>query len=218
MKHIILFIIAFSFSLTAFAQADNSNYNVVTVVIDSADDDDQLISYYPEGTTYQVELIKKDAAPVITEEKVVYEGDMQLRVFPKYRKDEADQFAITGKRLRIFKTAAAAAEAGFVAEWNYSDKKETPTDYGKMELPAQKVTVSKKLEPSKITEGNYNVTLTFSNGVIFKYSDGKYNAQLNGESLRIKNKYIVETDDGILKFSFNPENGEVWWFYEAKKK
>lgn len=214
MKNIIFTSLIFTLSIGLFAQNDNTPYDFVTVVIEEQDGTDQKVSYYPEGTTYQIWLTKKDSEPNISNSMVTYEGDMHLSIFPKYRKHKADKFDIKGKRLRIFKTAETAFNAGFAGEWNYLDKKDKGSSIQNNEAQSGKITLNKKLTASKINDGTYNATLTFSNGIVFKYFDGKFNAKLNGEYINIKNRYIIETDKGTLKFSYNPKTGKVWWIYE----
>lgn len=69
---------------------------------------------------------------------------------------------------------------------------------------------------SKKIKGSKNIVFTLSNGIIFNYTDGKYYAYLHNEEnfLNIEGKYLVESDYGILKISFNPKNGEVWWVFD----
>lgn len=60
-------------------------------------------------------------------------------------------------------------------------------------------------------------TFKLSNGIEFSYVDGKYNATLNNKYLDIKGKYVIDSKLGILKISFNPNNGETWWVFEIKE-
>ncbi|MEM6722106.1 MAG: hypothetical protein AAF611_22450 [Bacteroidota bacterium] len=62
----------------------------------------------------------------------------------------------------------------------------------------------------------YDVNLEFSNGISFLYRDGKAKAWKNGEALTIKKKYIIETDEGDLKLSYNPKTQKIWWIFDKK--
>ncbi len=64
-----------------------------------------------------------------------------------------------------------------------------------------------------------NVVMEFSNGIVFTYADGKCNASLNGTYADVKGKYLITTEFGLIKISYNPKNREFWWVYEpfAKK-
>ena len=79
-------------------------------------------------------------------------------------------------------------------------------------------TLDKQLTPSKIAADRYNVVLTFSNGVQFSYEDGQYEATQNGMPIEVDGQYIIETKDEIIKFSFDPTSGKVWWIVQPFKK
>lgn len=64
------------------------------------------------------------------------------------------------------------------------------------------------------TDKGYDVSLEFNNGVIFYYRDGKAEAWQNGKTLKIENKYLIYTELGILKLSYNPKNKEIWYVFE----
>ena len=60
----------------------------------------------------------------------------------------------------------------------------------------------------------YDVSLKFSNGIQFLYKDGKANAWKDGKELNIKHKYIIQTDEGALKLSYNPQTQKIWWIFD----
>jgi hypothetical protein len=65
---------------------------------------------------------------------------------------------------------------------------------------------------------NYNVGIEFNNGVVFYNRDGIAEAWQNGKMLKIENKYLISTDDGLIKLSYNPKNGEIWYVFEPKEE
>ena len=211
MKLLTILVLIFTLNFSTQAYADD--YNFLTVVIDENDDSLEKVIYYPKGSTYRVYLTKKDKETITTENFVTYQGNMHLTVYPKNRKNKPEQFDIKGKRLRIYWTARAAFDAGFGAGW----KSDSETEEDDLNDKSPKITLEKELKESKINIGKYNVTLKFSNGIVFKYFDGKFNAKLNDKYINIKERYIIEMDSGILKFSYNPDDGKVWWIFEKNK-
>jgi len=205
----LLSIFVLIFKLSSTTQANHDHYNFLTVVIDGADGELEKVIYYPKGSTYRVYLTKKDRETIKTEDYVTYQGNMQLTIYPKFRKNNPVHFDIKGKRLRIFWTAQGAFDAGFGADWN-DDSEATYKN-------SSKITLKKELVKSKIQTGKYNVTLKFSNGIVFKYTDGKFNAKLNDKYIHIKGEYMIEIDSGVLKFSYNPKTGKVWWIFKKNK-
>lgn len=206
----LLSILIFVFTISFSAQANHNHYNFLTVVIDGADGELEKVIYYPKGSTYRVYLTKKDKETVTTEDFVTYQGNMQLTIYPKFRKYKPIHFDIKGKRLRIFWTAQGAFDAGFGADWN--NDSETVNENSSEN--SSKITLKKELIASKKYSGKYNVTLTFSNGIVFKYTDGKFNAKLHDKYINIKGEYMIEMESGILKFSYNPKTGKVWWIFD----
>jgi hypothetical protein len=43
----------------------------------------------------------------------------------------------------------------------------------------------------------------FNNGVVFNNKDGIAEAWQNGKMLKIENNYLISTDDGLIKLSYN---------------
>tara|TARA_R110000737_G_scaffold352368_1_gene398131 strand:+ start:185 stop:406 length:222 start_codon:yes stop_codon:yes gene_type:complete len=70
---------------------------------------------------------------------------------------------------------------------------------------------------SKTRKGEKNARLEFSNGIIFNYDDGKFNATLDGDYLDINGKYLIQSYLGVIKLSYSPKSGEIWWVFEPKK-
>ncbi len=64
----------------------------------------------------------------------------------------------------------------------------------------------------------YNASIEFNNGVIFLYRDGKAVAWSEGKLLNIEGKYLISTDDGIIKLSYNPINKQIYYVFEPKEE
>ena len=74
--------------------------------------------------------------------------------------------------------------------------------------------LEKKIEKSANIENTYTLKAVFSNGLVFEFVDGKVSAKQNDIELEIKNKYLVQTKEGLFKISFYPKNGEFWYAIE----
>lgn len=161
---------------------------------------EKSVIMYPPGTTF--ELRNKDNHIVLKygENPLTFDidGDYVLTVFPDY-KDESDVFKLsnTGK-IELAQTIYYTNTS--TNEYLYIDDKN--------------VTAHKTLTDSKKNKGYKNLIFELSNGITFTYTDGKYNAKLNDKYLNVKGKYLIESKIGILKLSFNPKNGTVWWVFE----
>ena len=207
------------------AQAHN---HFLTLVIDEPGKNIEKVIYYPEGTTYRIYQTRKIEETIKTDDVIIYYGDMLLKVYPTYKhKNDQDQLALHGKRLRIFDDPVSAIKAGFGGDWvdgikvttevHDEDAIQTPYEELKQQRSTEEawgVTLEKELIPSKSLKGKYNLKLSLSNGITFEYNDEKYAAKFNGEYVHTEGKYIIKTEAGTLKFSFNPANGVVYWFFE----
>lgn len=215
-----LLILVFSFMVLFLHAQDDTPYDFLTIVIDNPKEEksqDQVF-YYPEGSHYKVYLQKKNEEPQKAEGVITYDGDMKLRVYPQYRKESPDEIKINNRRLRIFTSAKAAYSAGFGAEWyNASKQNNSHQSEGCGYNSHTDVTVNKEITWSEKLNGKYNLKLAFSNGITFTYNNGEYKASLENKDLQVKSKYIIESKLGTTKFSFNENNGEVWWIFEPKE-
>ncbi len=155
---------------------------------------------YPPGTPFELRDAENNL--IFTEKN--YEGEFKIKgeytlsVSPSW-KVEKDIFRLT--------------EGSIVVEltedyYKYEQNKSYGTSHG--------ITVNKTLIESSLNPGMKNVKLSFSNGIVFTYTDGKAKATLNGKALKIKYKYMIYSDTGITKLSFNPKTGVVWWVFEPK--
>ncbi|WP_143473241.1 hypothetical protein [Flavilitoribacter nigricans] len=183
------------------------------VIGDLAGNAEQTI-YFPGGTTFQVTNGSRQTLEpqISTPGAFVYEGDLILQVFPSYRPEQAQVFDLEQKRLRIFTSDEAARAAGFAYEAKRRNNASGITDaYGRY---IGEVKAKTELTPSAKVPGTYHLRLTFSNGLVFTYEDGTVGAQLEGEALPVKSKYIIRTKLGTAKVSFDPEDGEVWYVFD----
>jgi hypothetical protein len=158
---------------------------------------------YPPGTEFELKtkegyIIFKNSGDEgvidITEKHTLY-------VYPSW-KDSTDVFVLTDGKVEKVLTST------------YQDSHEH-SDTNK--LKNNGITASSKVTDSKTLEGKKNIEFKLSNGITFNYTDGLYSATLGDKNLTVKNKYLIYSDLGILKLSFNPSNGEVWWVFEASK-
>ncbi len=60
----------------------------------------------------------------------------------------------------------------------------------------------------------YDTSIEFNNDVVFYYRDGKAEAWQYGKSLKMEGKYLIYTNLGIIKLSYNPQNKEIWYVFE----
>ncbi|WP_281542558.1 hypothetical protein [Maribacter aestuarii] len=72
----------------------------------------------------------------------------------------------------------------------------------------------KEIMYSKKNPERYNVLAVFNNGLVFKYEDGNVRAWLDNEEVHVTNHYLVETPEGLLKVSFDPEDGAFWYVFD----
>ena len=187
---------------TAILQAQNGFLTIFP------EDDLTTQVMFPPGTPF--ELKTKEGEIVFTDKSELgtfkIEGDHVLTVYPTW-KNTTDVFQLTtGGRLELRPPLR-------MSSYNKDKDKHKDSGWGSF---SNGVTVEKILSPSEKFEGKQNVELRFSNGVVFTYKDGTYYAKLNGESLEIKSKYLIYSDLGIHKVSFNPSNGKVYWVFEPQ--
>lgn len=212
--------------LPAFLLAGNS----VTFVINDLNIDDEKVLVYPAGTTYKVLGENGQPIPPAQQDKgaLAYEArNFQLLVYPSYRPDKADEYSFADKRLRVFETPRDAKRQGYAKNWQEGeivlnhgeDNKYVSRPYGVETAYEKSAQLQKKIVlASEERPGQYNLKLYFKNGVEFHYQDGEATASLNGKPLIVEGKYIVHSDMGTAKISFNPETGKTWWVFTKEKE
>jgi len=191
-KQILTFILLI-FLTTTFAQ---NTYLKIT-------QKDTLSISYPPETKFELKnkhgyiILKNNNTPRIFK----IEENYTLLVYPSY-KSEIDVFELTTGKIELIK-----------AKYYKKGKFNLVTYQSNNETAEFTISDSESIKNSK------NLHFKLSNGMTFKYTDGKYNAYLNTEEnyLNIEGKYYIESKLGVLKISFNPNNGEIWWVFEPKK-
>ncbi|MGB5944011.1 MAG: hypothetical protein WBG71_14100 [Leeuwenhoekiella sp.] len=136
-------------------------------------------------------------------------GDYKVAVYVPWR-DTPEIIDAEGGQLEIFKLPAEELKARA-----YTEEKSGTTSSEKYRHHSNKPKVEQRtITPSESKPGRYNLLVTFTNALTFKYEDGVARAWQNGDELEVKNKYLVQTPEGLLKLSFDPSDGETWWFFD----
>ncbi len=204
--------------------------SIVTFVINDLDTDEEQVLVYPGGTTYEV--LDKQGQPYEPSKadggaKFYDPGKYTLVVYPSYRPKKGDRIQIKGDRLRVFETPGDAKRYGYAKNWqeskitlNHDDGKQyVSRPYGIERKYKTEAKLEKKIVvASEKSPGQYNLKMYFKNGLQFHYIDGKATAMLNGKPQIVEGKYIVHTDLGTAKISFNPEDGQVYWVFLKNKE
>jgi hypothetical protein len=81
-------------------------------------------------------------------------------------------------------------------------------------MAAKPYAISKEITKSEVNENKYNLEMEFSNGLVFSYQDGEVIAIQNGKELNVQSRFLVSTPEGLLKLSFAPSKGEVWYVFD----
>lgn len=167
-------------------------------------EDNKTSVSYPPGTTFELtnkhgEVILKD-----TEKPLVFKIDepYTLYIFPEY-KTEKDVYNLSNGKIELV----------YNADYINSIKKHKNRKYQSYGVSLNNTSYM----ASTTKKGETNVTLEFSNGVVFKYTDGKVTATLNDQEIEVKGKYLIYSEDGVVKISYNPKNKQIWWTYEPIK-
>ena len=168
-------------------------------IFESDKKEDQIS--YPPGTAF--ELMNAEEEVILTEESEAgtykITEPSTLIVSPTY-KEETDRFELSEGSIQINLTK------------HFFKNEKIGYSYH-----SNGVTADKTLTYSEKNPNMQNVKLELSNGIIFKYTDGYATATLNNEELRIEGKYLVYSELGVAKISFNPKNGVLYWVFEPKK-
>ncbi len=165
------------------------------------DYNNKKVKMYPPGTQFELKNEHNQVVLKANERPSIYDidGSYTLIVYPSYK---------SGKD--IYKLNKGRIELALTKDFGKSKRKGIYID-------KNKVTAHKSITNSKQLTGQKNLIFELSNGIIFTYTDGKYLAKLDGKYLNVTNKYIVRSKIGILKLSFNPNNGEVWWIFDKNE-
>ncbi|MEM9888275.1 MAG: hypothetical protein AAF849_20445 [Bacteroidota bacterium] len=207
MKNSILSLLMISSCFASFsAYAQSASGNLMMII--ERTNEEQLVLEYPESTTYEITDQASKKASAIQEEKgMVYEkGVYKITVFPTY-KESPDHYEIAAEQIHVLRIE------------NHNDpielhqKVEATFDYGRYNGA---VKIDKLLVKSKQYPDEYNCIVSLSNGIVFSYIDRKVAATLGDKILSIEGKYIIDSELGVAKISFNPKDGQVWYVFEEK--
>lgn len=159
---------------------------------------------YPPGTAFElknrhgyIQLKNSETA-----RKFYIKEPFTIHVYPSY-KQKPDKISLaTGALVELALTQNYANTAEI-------NKKSRPDK--------QEVIARKTLTDSRKRKAEKNLVFKLSNGWVFNYVDGHYFATFKDKYLVIRGKYIMATQDGVLKLSYDPTSGKVWWVYEKNK-
>lgn len=208
---LILFLSCLGFG-NGFAQ--QTNHQVLTIVVNKMDGTAEQSIAYPPGTSYKVYRASMELIPNEVEEgPLVLDGTFELLVYPTYRKDRPDQYNFKDQQVKIY----TGTEEFITPEAKMEMAKQQPSKSVKPKVTPV-LTGKKELTRSTLYPERYNLKFELSNGISFFYQDGKYSAHLDGKDLTIAGKYVIETKLGTAKLSFNPRTAELWWVFEPNEK
>lgn len=154
---------------------------------------------YPPGTPFEL----RDENDTLLFSDTSKAGSFEINkpvilVVRPYYKDTMDRFELSNGSLSLHKSPKYAAKTNEIYHSNGVTAKKTLTDSFKY-------------------EGKSNVKMELSNGIIFTYIDGVAEATLNGDKLWIENQYLIYSELGVAKISFNPSNGVLYWVFEPRR-
>ncbi|GAA0871771.1 hypothetical protein GCM10009117_09170 [Gangjinia marincola] len=118
---------------------------------------------------------------------------------------EPDRFELMNSTLTL-PASATVKEKRATQNFQFSEVK-----YG------DPISIEKKRLISSSKENMTNLSLVFSNGIIFYFKDGNAQAWLDGTELEIKGEYIINSTLGTLKLSYDPYTTDLWYVFEAAK-
>ncbi|MEN0050109.1 MAG: hypothetical protein AAF806_23800 [Bacteroidota bacterium] len=211
MKNTILYIAVFLFACLNFTTPLEAKEGNLMIIIDKTEAE-RLVLEYPTGTTYKVLNTNDIAIEGKEQESVtIYDAnDYKLIIYPTYKKSP-DIFKFKNQQIKILESVSHVDPIKF----HQSISTAKDNNYGQY---SGDVKIEKLLVKSKQFPEEYNCVLTLSNGIVFSYIDGEAAATFYDEILDIKGKYVFESELGTTKLSYNPKNGEVWYFFESSEK
>ncbi|WP_299213326.1 hypothetical protein [uncultured Dokdonia sp.] len=184
--------------------------------------DNQKEISYPPG----VGFIAQDAdgntvlSPSELETIKVYEVQMPITLFVFTTwNDEPDVYEISSGTLSLGETdidynpdttyTYGRAKKG--ETYGRTKKGET---YGRSTMMSNGLSMTRARYFANDAKTGYNASIEFSNDVIFYYRDGAVSAWQNGKDLEITGNYLIKTNKGIIKLSYDPSDKELWWVFD----
>lgn len=206
MKNLILIVALVSMSIALSASIDqDKKTNTLEPYLSITLEDHQNVNY-PPGTSFILQneagqtILNQESLGEIGSYKIV--GEHSLYVFPSW-KNTPDSFDIKNGKVELKKHKI------------YKKKKETKNSY----VPSDgNMRIERKMLFASDYGNQKNVSIIFTNGITFYYRDGEVQAWLNGKELNIEGAYVITSELGVLKLSFNPNNGEIWYVFESKQE
>lgn len=193
----ILIILAFLISYFSNAQ------DYFSIVVKN----NQTTYNYPENAEITIINALGDSTLIKKDEALTLKGNYTLSIETPWN-TEAELITSDGGILEIF---ALPAER---RNYKYNDRPSKITHYKRVKNENKPSLERKEIVLSSHKSERYNLLAVFSNGLVFKYDDGKVRAWLENEEIEVTNHYLVQTPDGTLKLSFNPRYGEFWYVFE----
>jgi hypothetical protein len=167
-------------------------------------EDNKTAVSYPPDTKFILTnangyiILKESDTPLVYK----IDGAYKLEVFPPYKK-ESDVYNLKNGKIEL------------VSNKEYMDS----INHKKGAFQSYGVSLDNTIYTySTVNKAETNVVLEFSNGVVFKYTDGNVFATLNGNDVEVKGQYLIYSESGVIKISYNPKNKQVWWTYEPNDK
>lgn len=157
---------------------------------------------YPPGTAFQ--FVGEDSSIAVSQENLP--GDYPISrsgiliVSPAYKKG-TDRYYLQPGDVLVLESGlhcAMVTSQGKIAAGMHSN---------------HVYLVKKDLSPAA-DPGLQNVVLTFSNDVIFSYFDGVARATRGDLELPVKGTYRIDLGNSLLKISYEPATGTVWYVAE----
>ncbi|WGD34993.1 hypothetical protein [Olleya sp. YS] len=189
--------------------------------ITRSNNNDDFIKY-PPGTTFK---LKDEKGKVVysdtsSNREFIIDKSYTLTVFPPYKKSY-NTYKLTEGKLEIknnkeYFVALKKHKKKSKTSQNNKSKNDSQDNNSEVTYTGG-ISMKKTLLPSAEKLNTYNATFEFSNGIKASYKDGKMMATLDGKTLKIENKYLIYSDYGLIKLSYNPNNGETWWVFDPKK-
>lgn len=179
---------------------------------------------YPPGTGFiaQDEDGNTVLSPKELEEQEIYEVKEPITLFVfVYWKDEPDVFELTDGKLVLGRTHKTFSNNEHTKKGNKEkDHYSRPTDrgnvnkYGGWTGNSNGMTLDATRFFDYDEKSGYDASLEFSDGTIFYYRDGKVNAWKDGKDLVIEGNYMIKTNEGIIKLSYDPKTKKIWWVFD----
>ena len=186
------------FALLFFAEIASAQKSILQI---SRSDDNNEWTKYPPGTEF--ELRDENNTIVFSHKNEVGEfkidGTYKIEIRPTYN-DETEAFVLTSGKVELLEPHYKKLNYGY---YGYDREKF-----------ANGLNMARSFEKSVENPKEYNALFKFSNGITAKYTDGKMTATLEDKPLEIEGHYLIYSDLGLIKLSYNAKNKETWWVFE----